>query len=209
MNSSHSLALVLSCAFALSIGACAKPDATANASPRPAVVAPSANAAQQAPRPQQAQQAPTNGTNAPSTAQQAPAQQAQPSQQPSAQDPALAGIPSAFDTNGQRRTCAQMEPRAGYDCVETPNGPTQVLSHAAAADVDPCATATCLPNTRCQAQSVEIGGTTHRLPRCVATGTIENVLPSRDPCVSYLCPLGYRCRAPADRPACVPESAGW
>lgn len=207
MTPSQTLVLALSSALALSVSACAKPEPTHNSpAPRPSSQAPSAatNApttqatAQQAPQPAQA-----------ATAQAQPAQGSQPSEQPQAQDPALAGIPSAFDSNGQRRTCAQMAPRAGYDCVETPNGPTQVLSHAAAADVDPCATATCLPNTRCQAQSVEIGGSTHRLPRCVPTGTIENVLPSRDPCVSYLCPLGYRCRAPADRPACVPESAGW
>lgn len=121
----------------------------------------------------------------------------------------MAGIPSAFDNNGARRTCAQLPARAGYDCVETPNGPTQVISRSAAADVDPCATATCMPNTRCVAESVTVGGSEHRLPRCVATGNVQNAPPSRNPCAAFLCPLGYHCTAPADRPACVPDSAGW
>lgn len=205
MTPSQSLALLLSSALVLSASACAKPEPTSSAIAQPV---PRANSAASPSAQPAAVQPPSNAEPATQRPNIRPAQ-ALPTAQQAPQDPALAGIPSAFDSNGQRRTCAQMAPRAGYDCVETPNGPTQVLSHAAAADVDPCATATCLPNTHCEAQSVEIGGSTHRLPRCVPTGAMENVLPSRDPCVSYLCPLGYRCRAPADRPACVPESAGW
>lgn len=204
MTPSHTLVLVLSSALALSLGACDKPE-PAYGSATPMRTAPAPSTATNATT-TQSSQPPTQ--SAPSAA--APTEpSSQPAERPTLQEPAVAEIPSAFDSHGQRRTCAQMTPRAGYDCVETPNGPAQVLSHTASADVDPCATATCLPGTRCQSQSVELGGSMRRLPRCVPTGPMENVLPSRDPCVSYLCPLGYRCKAPADRPACVPESAGW
>jgi hypothetical protein len=84
-----------------------------------------------------------------------------------------------------------------------------VLSHNAGEAVDPCATAVCLPGTRCESATMTLGGGAHRLPRCVASRALENVTPTRDPCASHLCPLGYRCTAPADAPYCVPESAGW
>jgi hypothetical protein len=205
LNGSYSF-LALLASSALTLVACAKPEPTASATTR---VAP----APQAQPAQSAQQAATRPPEQP--AQAAQQQQQAANEQPAApqpaqpQDPALAGIPSAFDNNGARRTCAQLPARAGYDCVETPNGPTQVISRSAAANVDPCATATCMPNTRCVADSVTIGGSEHRLPRCVATGDVQNAPPSRNPCASHLCPLGYHCTAPADRPACVPDSAGW
>ncbi len=203
MNGSCSF-LALLASSALTLAACAKPEPTASATTR---VAP-APQAQPAPSAQQAATRPPAQPAQP--AQQQPATEQPAAPQPAQpQDPALAGIPSAFDNNGARRTCAQLPARAGYDCVETPNGPTQVISRSAAANVDPCATATCMPNTRCVADSVTIGGSEHRLPRCVATGDVQNAPPSRNPCASHLCPLGYHCTAPADRPACVPDSAGW
>lgn len=118
------------------------------------------------------------------------------------------GVPSAFDSNGQRRTCAQLGARDGFDCVETPNGPVHVVRANAPDNVDPCAGTACLPNTRCEVVTVRIGEASRRLPHCVATGAIENVVPSRDPCAAYLCPLGYECTAPADAPYCQPRSNG-
>lgn len=170
--------------------ACDKPTPTAQPTAQPqAPVQPTVQAAPQAsPTPQ-------------------PAAQAQPTAPSEA--PVVAAVPAAFDNNGQRRTCAQQPARAGFDCVDTPNGPAQVISRTAAADVDPCAGATCLPNTRCEVITHGIGGTSYRLPHCASTGTLANANPMRNPCAAYLCPLGYECTAPADAPYCMPQSAAW
>ncbi len=160
---------------------------------------------------------PTAQVQAPSQPAVQPAPQASPTPQPAAQaqptapsePPVVAAVPSAFDQNGQRRTCAQQPARAGFDCVDTPNGPAQVIQRTAAADVDPCAGATCLPNTRCEVITQSVGGTSYRLPHCEATAPLANDNPTRNPCAAYLCPLGYACTAPADAPYCMPQSAAW
>jgi hypothetical protein len=188
---------------ALALGACERPAPSSNIATGP-VTAPAQT------RPSAPSTAPT-GQSAPTQPATAPAPpEAPPARPATAPTPVMVGgVASPFNTDGTRRTCAELPARAGYACVETPNGPTQVLSREAPADTDPCATAVCLPNTRCVATEQSIGGSAHRLPRCVPTSPLQNVVPTRDPCVSHLCPLGYHCTAPADAPYCVPDGAGW
>jgi hypothetical protein len=99
--------------------------------------------------------------------------------------------------------------RPGYSCVETPNGPTEVLTPNAPADADPCVAALCPPPSVCVARERTVGGSPHRLPQCVSNDPSPNAMRPDDACTGYMCPLGHRCRVVADGPACVPDSAGW
>lgn len=177
---------------------CEKPAQSAAARPEAPPQTPARPATQPTPQPAQTQQAPRPD--------EAPRANEQPAQQPAI---APGAIPSAFSQDGTRRTCAQLAPREGFECVETPNGPVHVLSQRAPANVDPCASAVCPEGTRCESSAQNIGNAEHRLPHCVATRPLANSGPTRDPCGGYLCPLGYHCTAPADAPYCVPQSAGW
>jgi hypothetical protein len=133
-----------------------------------------------------------------------------PAPPPSASSPSTATtIPSAFAPDGTRRTCASVTARPGYTCVETPNGPTEVLAPNAPPDADPCAAALCPLGAACVARERMVGGSSHRLPQCVSGGESPNAMRPDGTCAGYMCPLGHQCRLVADGPACVPVSAGW
>jgi hypothetical protein len=101
------------------------------------------------------------------------------------------------------RTCADVAPVAGFDCVQTPMGPGLAVAASAPVTLEPCTVATCPANTRCESHTNE----GRLLPVCTPTTQVGPFPANRDPCAHYLCPLGYHCSAPADAPYCISDLA--
>lgn len=122
--------------------------------------------------------------------------------------PSPATTPAAGASNNAR--CERVRLAEGFTCVPSPGGGAIVLTRDAAATADPCPSAECPANTRCESSPQALGERTYRLPRCVATapGAAPPGL-QRDPCASYACPTAYHCTAPADAPYCVPDQGDW
>ncbi len=119
-----------------------------------------------------------------------------------------APAPPAADANPRNDRCMRVRLSAGYACVPSPGGGAIVLTRDATAATDPCPSAECPANTRCESSPQPLGERTYLLPRCAApAGAV--VQPHRDPCASYLCPTAYHCTAPADAPYCVPDQGDW